>query len=156
MSDTVGRPINVVRQSDLATVATSGSYDDLSDKPTIPAVYYVHIALSPNQQNISAGIKKGQWPIKQDIRITSVSIDCDPANEPSAENIEVDANRIDRSTGVASSILSSVASIATSANTGTGTVNGTQDFDAGSMMTFDVDQGSDGMDLIVSVGYTLR
>jgi hypothetical protein len=117
---------------------------------------YQTIALSGSGANIASGAKKGVWPIKEDIRIVSVSIDCDPANEPSSVAVEVDANRMDRSTGSASTILSAVASIATSANTGTGTVNGTQDFDAGSMMTFDVDQGSDGKELLVSVGYTIR
>jgi hypothetical protein len=117
---------------------------------------YQTIALSGSGANIASGAKKGVWPIKEDIRIVSVSIDCDPANEPSSVAVEVDANRMDRSTGSATSILSAVASIATGANTGTGTVNGTQDFDAGSMMTFDVDQGSDGKELLVSVGYTKR
>jgi hypothetical protein len=117
---------------------------------------YQTIALSGSGANIASGAKKGVWPIKEDIRVVSVSIDCDPANEPSAVTVEVDANRIDRSTGSATSILSAVASIATGANTGSGTVNGTQDFDAGSMMTFDVDQGSDGKELLVSVGYTKR
>lgn len=119
-------------------------------------VRYQTIALSGNGSAITAGTKKGVWPIKEDIRIVSVSLDCDPANEPSSVAVEVDANRIDRSTGTATTILSAVVSIATSANTGTGTVNGTQDFDAGSMMTFDIDQGADGKELLVSVGYTIR
>jgi hypothetical protein len=119
-------------------------------------VEYQAIALSGSGQNIASGTKKGVWPIKENITVVSVEADCDPANEPSAASVEVDANRIDRSTGTATTILSAVASIAIGANTGAGTVNGTQNFDAGSMMTFDVDQGSDGKELLVSVGYLRR
>jgi len=117
---------------------------------------YQPIMLSGYSQAVSTGTKKGVWFIKENIRIVSVSIDCDPANEPSVSNIEVDVNRVDRSTGVATSILSSVASIATSANTGTGTIDGTQDFDVGSMLTADIDQGSDGKELQLNVGYVKR
>jgi hypothetical protein len=128
----VSTPLNVVRKSD---------------------AHFQTIALSGNTANVSAGVKKGVWPIKESIRVTGVSIDCDPANEPAASSIEVDANRIDRSTGTPTTILSSVATIATGANTGTGTVNGTQNFAAGDMMTFDIDQGSDGKELLVTVQY---
>ena len=36
---TVGLPPGVVTEDDLATVATSGAYSDLSGKPTIPTQY---------------------------------------------------------------------------------------------------------------------
>lgn len=116
-----------------------------------PAVYLIQVALSGNGQAIASGAKKGVAPIVVGGTVVSVQIDCDPANEPSALSVEVDVNKINRSTGAATSILSSVATIATGANTGTGTLNGTQTVAAGDMLTFDVDQGSDGKELVASV-----
>ena len=42
---------NCVKASDLATVATSGSYNDLTDKPTIPASSTVDSELSSTSTN---------------------------------------------------------------------------------------------------------
>lgn len=42
---------NCVKASDLATVATSGSYNDLTDKPTIPASFTVDSELSSTSTN---------------------------------------------------------------------------------------------------------
>jgi hypothetical protein len=82
-------------------------------------------------------------------------VDCDPANEPSAASIEVDLNKIDRSTGTATTILSSVASIAISANASTGgAISGTQTVTASDMLTLDIDQGSDGKELIATIELT--
>lgn len=117
----------------------------------LPDDYPVQVALSQNGQNIASGAKKGFAPILIAGTIIRVQVDCDPANEPSAAAVQVDCNKIDRSTGTATSILSSVASIATGANTGTGTINGTQTVVDGDALTFDVDQGSDGKELVVSV-----
>lgn len=116
-----------------------------------PRPYLLQVALSGNGQAIAAGTIKGVGPIVVAGIVVSVQIDCDPANEPSASSVQVDCNKIDRSTGTATSILSAVATIATGANTGTGTLNGTQTVAAGDMLTFDVDQGSDGKELIASV-----
>jgi hypothetical protein len=115
----------------------------------------IQVALSANGQNISSGTKKGVIPILVAGTITAFRIDCDPANEPSAIAVECDLNKIDRSTGTATTVLSSVASIATGANTGSGTINGTQAVSAGDMLTIDIDQGSDGRELIASITITL-
>lgn len=118
----------------------------------LPDDYLVQVALSGNGQNIASGTKKGAAPIEIAGTIISFKIDCDPANEPSAAAVQVDLNRIDRSTGTATSVLSSVASIATGANVSTGgAINGTQTVAAGDMLTFDIDQGSDGKELIATV-----
>ena len=116
-----------------------------------PEAYLIQVALSGNGQAIASGTKKGVAPIEIAGTVLSFRIDCDPANEPSALGVEVDCNKIDRSTGTATSILSSVATIATGANTGTGTLDGTQTVAAGDMLTFDIDQGSDGKELIATV-----
>ena len=86
--------------------------------------------------------------------ITAFVVDCDPANEPSAAAVQVDLNKIARDTGTATSVLSAVAEIATSGNTGTGTVNGTQSVSAGDLLTLDVDQGSDGKELVATITIT--
>lgn len=118
----------------------------------LPEPYLIQVALSGNGIAIAAGTKKGVCPITVAGTITAFQIDCDPANEPSAVAVQVDLNKIDRSTGTATSVLSSVASIATSANTSTGgAINGTQTVVAGDMLTFDIDQGSDGKELIATV-----
>lgn len=118
---------------------------ELPDDEIIP------VALSQNGQAISAGTKKGVCPILFAGTIIAFQIDCDPASEPSSVSVEVDLNKINRSTGTATSVLSAVASIATGANTGTGTINGTQTVAVGDMLTFDIDQGSDGKELIATV-----
>ena len=117
----------------------------------LPDDYLIQVALSGNGSAIAAGTKKGVCPIVVAGTITAFQIDCDPANEPSSVSVEVDLNKINRSTGTATTVLSAVASIATGANTGTGTINGTQTVAAGDMLTFDVDQGSDGKELIATV-----
>jgi hypothetical protein len=87
--------------------------------------------------------------------ITAFRIDCDPANEPSASAVQVDLNKIDRSTGTAMSVLSSVASIATGTNVSTGgAISGTQTVTTSDMLTFDIDQGSDGKELVATVEIT--
>jgi hypothetical protein len=137
-------------------VATSGSYDDLTDKPTIPTVakVYVQVALSANGSAIAAGTGKGFAPITTAGTITAFTIDCDPNNEPSDQSTQVDLNKVARDTGVVTSVLSSVATITTGANTATGTIDGTQTVAVGDLLQFDVDQGSDGQDLIATVEIT--
>lgn len=140
----------------LSTVATTGSYDDLSDKPTIPAVakVYIQVALSPNGAAITGGTGKGFAPVTVAGTITAFTIDCDPNNEPSDQSTLVDLNKVARDTGTVTSVLSSVATIATSANTATGTINGTQSVSVGDLLQLDVDQGSDGQDLIATIEIT--
>lgn len=116
--------------------------------------YYIQVALSANGTSISSGTFKGFARVPKDGNITGLVIDCDPNNEPSAAAVQVDLNTVNRTTGAATSVLSAVAEIATSANTGTGTVNGTQSVSAGDMLSLDIDQGSDGQDLIATIEIT--
>lgn len=133
----------------LAAVATSGSYDDLTDKPTIPAVakVYEKVALSPNGAAIAAGTGKGFVPVSHAGTITAFSVQCDPNNEPTV-TVEVDLNKVNTSDGTVTSALSSVASITSGNNSGTGTINGTQTVSVGDWLQVDIDQGSNGQDLI--------
>lgn len=128
--------------------------DVAAQKSVLAIPYFIEVALSPNQAAIAAGAKKGLARVHTAGTITGFVIDCDPANEPSASSVQVDLNKIDRTTGTATSVLSTVATIATSANTGTGTINGTQSVSAGDLLTLDVDQGSDGYDLIATIEIT--
>lgn len=116
--------------------------------------YYLQAALSPNGEAISAGTFKGFIPIPKSGTISEMLIDCDPNNEPSASSIEVDCNIVNRSNGTATSILSTVASIITGQNTGAGVINGTQTVEKGDLLSFDIDQGSDGKDLITTIKIT--
>jgi hypothetical protein len=109
---------------------------------------FVQVALSPNGANIAAGTKKGFFDIPFDCVALSFRAKCDPANEPSASTVQVDCNRLNLTTGAATSILSAVAEIATGANAASGTINGLQTFAAGDSVSFDVDQGTDGKELI--------
>jgi len=121
----------------------------------IPEKIYLQVALSGNGSAISSGTKKGVVPVPVAGTITAFRVDCDPANEPSASAIQVDLNTINRSTGTATSILSSVASIATGANVSTGgAINGTQTVAASDMLTLDIDQGSDGKELVATIELT--
>jgi hypothetical protein len=118
------------------------------------APYYIQVALSGNGVNVASGSKKGVARVTRAGNITGFVIDCDPANEPSAAAIQCDLNKLDRSTGAATSVLSAVASIATSGNTGTGTINGTQSVAAADLLSIDIDQGSDGKELIATIEIT--
>ena len=121
----------------------------------IPEKIYLQVALSGNGQNIASGTTKGVVPVPVAGTITAFRVDCDPANEPSAASIEVDLNKINRSTGTATTILSSVAAIAIGANASTGgAISGTQTVAATDMLTCDVDQGSDGKELIATIELT--
>lgn len=139
--------------SEVTNLAQVKAFDS-SDYMPIAEPYYLQAALSVNGAAISAGTFKGFARVPKSGNITDVTIDCDPNNEPSAAAVQVDCNTVDRSTGAATSVLSAVASIATSGNTGSGTVNGTQAVSAGDLLSFDIDQGSDGKDLIVTVEIT--
>jgi hypothetical protein len=121
----------------------------------LPEKVYLQVALSGNGQAIASGAKKGVVPVPVAGTITAFRVDCDPANEPSVAAVEVDLNKIDRSTGTATSVLSSVASIATSANVSTGgAISGTQTVTAADILTCDIDQGSDGKELVATIEIT--
>ena len=121
----------------------------------LPEKIYLQVALSGNGQAIASGAKKGVVPVPVAGTITAFRVDCDPANEPSVAAVEVDLNKVDRSTGTATSVLSSVASIATSANVSTGgAISGTQTVTAADILTCDIDQGSDGKELVATIEIT--
>lgn len=143
---------SAVQPGDLADVATSGDYDDLLNKPAATP-YYIEVALSTNGESIEAGTFKGFARVHTAGTITGLSIDCDPNNEPTGA-VQIDLNKVNRSTGAATSVLSAVAEIASGENTGSGTIDGTQAVSAGDLISFDVDQGSDGQDLIATVKIT--
>ena len=121
----------------------------------IPEKIYLQVALSGNGQAIASGAKKGVVPVPVAGTITAFRVDCDPANEPSVAAVEVDLNKVDRSTGTATTVLSSVASIATSANVSTGgAISGTQTVTTTDILTCDIDQGSDGKELVATIEIT--
>jgi hypothetical protein len=118
-------------------------------------LYHIQIALSPNGQNIAAGAKKGLCRVPIAGTITGFVVVCDPANEPSATSVQCDLNTLDLSTGAATSVLSSVATIATGANASTGgAISGTPVVAVGDLLSIDVDQGSDGKELLATITIT--
>jgi hypothetical protein len=128
----------------LGTAATSASTDFAS----ATAPFWVEVVLTAAGADIATGIKVGLLTHTVAGTITDFKIVCDPANEPSAAAVQVDMNSLDLSTGAATSRLSAVASIATSANVSTGgTISGTQTVAFGDQTSFDIDQGSDGKEL---------
>lgn len=66
---------NCVKTTDLATVATSGSYNDLSDKPTIPSAYTLPTA----SNTVMGGVKIGS-----NISVSSGTISITKSNVTSA------------------------------------------------------------------------
>lgn len=119
------------------------------------APLHIQIALSPNGQNIAAGTKKGMFRVPIAGTITGFVCVCDPANEPSATSVQCDLNTLDLTTGAATSVLSSVATIATGANASTGgAISGTPAVSVGDLLSVDVDQGSDGQELLATITIT--
>jgi hypothetical protein len=119
------------------------------------STYVIQIALSGNTQNISSGSKKGMCRVPFAGTITGFVCVCDPANEPSSVSVECDLNTVNLSTGALTSVLSSVASIATGANVSTGgAISGSPSVAAGDLLAIDVDQGSDGKELIATITIT--
>ena len=115
---------------------------------------YIQVALSGNTKAITAGTKKGLFRSPRTGTITAFVVDCDPANKPSASSVQVDLNKINRTTAVATSVLSAVATIAIAGTTGTGIINGTQSVSAGDLLSIDIDQGSDGKELTATITIT--
>jgi len=117
--------------------------------------YHIQIALSPNGQNIASGAKKGMCRVPVAGVITGFVCVCDPANEPSATSVQCDLNTLNLTTGAATSVLSSVASIATGANASTGgAISGSPAVAVGDLLSVDVDQGSDGKELLATITIT--
>jgi hypothetical protein len=118
-------------------------------------LYHIQVALSANGQAIASGTKKGLCRVPIAGTITAYNVVCDPANEPSATSVECDLNTLDLSTGAATSVLSSVATIATGANASTGgAISGTPSVAVGDLLSLDVDQGSDGKELVATITIT--
>lgn len=57
---------DIVNKPEFATVATSGSYNDLVDKPTIPSAYTLPVATT----TVLGGVKKGA-------AVANVAVDAD-------------------------------------------------------------------------------
>jgi hypothetical protein len=119
------------------------------------STYPIQIALSGNGANISSGTKKGLCRVPFAGTITGFHVICDPANNPVASAVQIDLNTVNLSTGVATSVLSSVASIATgtAASTG-GAISGSPTVAVGDLLSLDIDQGSDGKELVATITIT--
>ena len=135
------------------SVPTRADADSRYASRTAP--YYIQVALSANGQAIAAGTKKGMCRVPLAGTITAFNVVCDPANEPVAEAVQCDLNTLNLGTGAATSVLSSVASIATSANASTGgAISGTPSVAVGDLLSIDIDQGSDGKELVATITIT--
>lgn len=143
-----GLPVALKSVSEVKTLLGQGT---MAAKST----YQLKVALSGYDQLLSAGTKKGFFDISIPGVITGFSVCCDPANEPSAVAAEFDLNTVNASTGALTSVLSSVASIATGANVSTGgVVNGSPSVAAGDKLAVDCDQGSDGKFYVATITIT--
>lgn len=141
----------VVAQKTAAEVKTLLSQGTMAAKST----YHLKVALSGYDQLLSSGTKKGFFDIDIPGVITGFKVCCDPANEPSAAAAQFDLNTVNASTGALTSVLSSVASIATGANVSTGgAVSGSPAVAAGDKLAVDCDQGSDGKFYVATVTIT--
>ena len=141
----------VVAQKTAAEAKTLLGQGTMAAKST----YVIQVALSGNGQAISSGTKKGMCRVPFAGIITGFLIVCDPSNEPSAGAVQVDLNTVNLSTGALTSVLSSVASIATGANGSTGgAISGSPSVAAGDLLAMDIDQGSDGKELVATITIT--
>lgn len=119
------------------------------------STYQIQIALSPNGTAISSGTGKGRCRVPIAGTITGFAVICDPANKPSALAVQCDLNTVNLSTGAATSCLSSVASIATGAAASTGgAISGSPSVAVGDQLSIDIDQGSDGKELLATITIT--
>jgi hypothetical protein len=119
------------------------------------STYPIQIALSGNGANISTGAKKGLFRVPFAGTITGFNVVCDPANKPAAAAVQVDLNSVNLSTGVATSVLSSVATIATGAAASTGgAISVSPAVAVGDLLSLDIDQGSDGKELVATITIT--
>jgi hypothetical protein len=140
-----------VSQETAAQVKTRLGQGTIASQST----YVIQIALSGYDQAVSSGTKKGQCRVPYAGTITGFLITCDPANEPSAAAIQCDLNTVNLSTGALTSVVSSVASIATGANVSTGgAISGSPSVAAGDQLAVDIDQGSDGKGLLATITIT--
>ena len=103
--------------------------------------YYLQASLSAYDTAVSSGTGKAFVPIPKAGTVTGFTIDCNPAAEPATTSVICDLNSVNRSTGTATTLLSAEPTIATGANTATGTVSGTPSVSAGDLLSIDVNQG---------------
>jgi hypothetical protein len=137
--------------ADAAALRTAAAVGTMSTKST----YQIKVALSGYDAALSTGTKKGYFDISIPGVITGFSVCCDPANEPSAAAAQFDLNTVDASTGALTSVLTGVASIATSANVSTGgAISGSPAVAAGDKLAVDCDQGSDGKYYVATITIT--
>ena len=128
-------------------VSTAGQ-TALDLKADAAAPFWVEVVLVASATAVATGTGVAYLTHTVAGTITDFKLVCDPANEPSAANIEVDMNSVNLSTGALTTRLSAVGTIATSANISTGgTISGTQTVAFGDQSAFDIDQGSDGKEL---------
>lgn len=154
---TAGRFLVAAGVGAVVAQKTAAEAKTLLDQGTMAAksTYVIQIALSGYDTAVSAGTKKGQCRVPFAGTITGFAITCDPANEPAAAAIQCDLNTVNLSTGALTSVLTSVASIATGANVSTGgAINGSPSVSAGDQLAVDIDQGSDGKGLLASITIT--
>lgn len=119
------------------------------------STYHLKVVLSGYDQLLTSGTKKGFFDIDIPGVITGFKVCCDPANEPSAAAAQFDLNTVNDSTGALTSVLSSVASIATGANVSTGgAISGSPSVAAGDKLAVDCDQGSDGKFYVATITIT--
>lgn len=87
--------------ADLATVATSGSYDDLSDKPTIPTDYVDKETFDTKEEVVSKALTELHNSL--DNHYTKSEVDKELADKQdkltAGANITIDANNVISSTG---------------------------------------------------------
>ena len=83
--------------ADLATVATSGSYNDLSNKPTIPTVNNATLTVTQN------GTSKGTFTANQS---TNATIALTDTTYSAGTGINIDANNVISATAVANTFAS--------------------------------------------------
>lgn len=141
----------VVAQKTAAEAKTLLGQGTMAAKST----YHLKVALSGYDQLLSSGTKKGFFDIDIPGVITGFKVCCDPANEPSAAAAQFDLNTVNASTGALTSVLSSVASIATGANVSTGgAISGSPSVAAGDKLAVDCDQGSDGKFYVATITIT--
>lgn len=141
----------------LLTLANQAALQSAAGQGTMAtkSTYVIQIALSGYDTAVSAGMKKGQCRVPLAGTITGFAITCDPANKPSAAAIQCDLNTVNLSTGALTSVLSSVASIATGAAASTGgAISGSPSVSAGDQLAVDIDQGSDGKGLLATITIT--
>ena len=135
----------------LAAHTSSSFSGDSANWAEVGGEYTIQAALSANGQAIATGTMKALVRVPKAGRVSAFVIDCDPGNEPSLIAVQAVLNRINRTTGAATSLLTGVAQIPTGENTGSGTISGTQSVAAGELLSVDVVQGMDGQELIATI-----